>query len=211
MTHPKLTFSLEYSHPPFVVGIDEVGCGSWAGPVVAAAFIFLDPHKTDKSVLSCIRDSKQLTPLAREKVYSLLIGLSNTQFAIGCASVEEIDQTNISKATHLAMQRAVNQLAIQPSVALVDGSRKPQLPCHAIPVIKGDQMSFSIAAASILAKVTRDRMMVQLDQDYPQYGWAKNVGYGTQQHQKGLELYGITPHHRRSYAPIAKLLGRVMN
>jgi ribonuclease HII len=105
------------------------------------------------------------------------------------------------------MQRAVSKLKVQPQTALVDGSRKPPgLPCSVIPVVKGDQISFSIAAASIIAKVTRDRIMSELDRDYPGYGWAKNAGYGTTQHQEALRLYGVTPHHRRSYAPIAALL-----
>jgi ribonuclease HII len=199
-------FSLESLHPSPVVGVDEVGCGPWAGPVVAGAFIFLQPDEVDKAVLSLIRDSKQLSPAHREKAYDQLINLSAVHFGIGQASVEEIDSINIGQATRLAMQRAVGQLGILPRAALVDGIRKPDLPCPVTPVIKGDQASYSIAAASIIAKVVRDRIMAKLDEDYPAYGWAKNAGYGTAHHQKALILHGVTPHHRRSYAPIAKLL-----
>jgi ribonuclease HII len=174
---------------------------------VAGAFVFLDPDAVDEAVLSLIRDSKQLSASRREKAYSQLIALTSVQFGIGLASVEEIDHMNIGKATRLAMQRAVEKLKMPPPVAaLVDGVRMPDLCCPAIPVIKGDQTSFSIAAASILAKVTRDHIMSDLDKDYPVYGWAKNAGYGTAHHQEALHLHGVTPHHRRSYAPIAKLL-----
>lgn len=206
MSAPRPSFHLEDLHSSPIVGIDEAGCGPWAGPVVAGAFIFLDPGSVNEIVLSCIRDSKQLSPTRREKAYEQLIQLPQVCFGVGHASVEEIDQMNISNATKLAMQRAVAQLAIPPRSALVDGIRKPDLSCPITTVIKGDQISYSIAAASILAKVSRDRMMADLDQNYPQYGWAQNAGYGTAQHQQALALHGVTPHHRRSYAPIAKLL-----
>lgn len=205
------SFSLESCHPSPVVGIDEAGCGPWAGPVVAGAFVFLEPDTVDEAVLSFIRDSKQLTPARREKAYSQLIALKTVRYGIGLASVEEIDSINIGKATRLAMQRAVSELGLRPAAALVDGIRMPDLSCPVTPVIKGDQTSFSIAAASILAKVTRDRIMVGLDKDYPVYGWAKNAGYGTAHHQEALHLHGVTPHHRRSYAPIAKLLCETAN
>lgn len=202
----KPDFSLERLHPLPVVGIDEAGCGPWAGPVVAGAFIFLQPDEVDNCILSLIHDSKQLSPARREKAYAQLVRLAAVRFGIGQASVEEIDRLNIGQATRLAMQRAVSQLGILPAAALVDGIRKPDLRCPVTPVIKGDQISYSIAAASIIAKVSRDRIMAELDQDYPLYGWAKNAGYGTARHQEALILHGVTPHHRRSYAPIAKLL-----
>jgi ribonuclease HII len=202
----KPDFSLERYHPGPVVGIDEAGCGPWAGPVVAGAFVFLEPDTVDEAVLSLVRDSKQLSASRREKAYSQLTALTTVRFGIGLASVEEIDHMNISNATRLAMQRAVSGLEIHPAAALVDGIRMPELSCPVTPVIKGDQTSFSIAAASILAKVTRDRIMADLDKDYPDYGWAKNAGYGTAHHQEALHLHGVTPHHRRSYAPIAKLM-----
>lgn len=200
------SFNLERCHPFPVVGIDEAGCGPWAGPVVAGAFVFLNFDTVDLKVLSLIRDSKQLTPARRETAYALLTSLPDVHFAVGVSSVEEIDCMNIGKATRLAMQRAVNQLAVKPAAALVDGIRKPELQCPITTVIKGDQLSYSIASASIIAKVTRDRIMTELDKDYPAYGWAKNAGYGTAQHQEALKLEGITTHHRRSYAPIAKLI-----
>ena len=202
--HPD--FSLESLHPFPVVGIDEAGCGPWAGPVVAAAVIFLKPAALGDRVLSHIRDSKQLNACARENAFTILTALPEVRFGIGQASVEEIDSLNIIKASHLAMQRAIKQLDIIPAHALVDGNRKPPLPCPVTTAVKGDQTSYSIAAASILAKVMRDRLMAGLDKDFPAYAWARNAGYGTARHREALKLYGITPHHRRSYAPIAKLL-----
>jgi ribonuclease HII len=207
MTPAIPSFQLELHHPGPVVGIDEVGCGPWAGPVVAGAFIFLQPEMVDTLDLSLIRDSKQLSAAQREKAYNQLMGFGSVYYSVGQASVEEIDQLNIWQATRLAMKRALSELKVQPASALVDGMRKtPDLPCPVTTVVKGDQISYSIAAASIIAKVTRDRIMVELGKEYPLYGWAKNAGYGTAQHQEALKLYGVTPYHRRSYAPIAALL-----
>jgi ribonuclease HII len=206
MTVQMPSFNLERCHPFPVVGIDEAGCGPWAGPVVAGAFVFLNFDSIAPQVLSLIRDSKQLTPARRENAYLQLTTLCDVQFAVGISSVEEIDNLNIANATRLAMQRAVNQLTITPASALVDGIRKPDLQCPITSVIKGDQLSYSIASASIIAKVTRDRIMLELGKDYPAFGWAKNAGYGTVQHHNALKLEGITPHHRRSYAPIAKFI-----
>lgn len=201
------SFHLENLHTGPVVGIDEVGCGPWAGPVVAGAFIFLKPSHMKVCDLSLIRDSKQLSALQRLKAYDQLINFDSVCYSIGQASVEEIDRLNIWQATRLAMQRAIFALKMQPATALVDGLRKPpDLTCPVVPVVKGDQICFSIAAASIIAKVTRDKIMADLDKDYPAYGWAKNAGYGTAKHQDAIKIYGITPHHRRSYAPIAALL-----
>jgi ribonuclease HII len=204
MMKKRPDFSLESLHASPVVGIDEAGCGPWAGPVVAGAVVFLSD--VDPAILDLINDSKKLSPARRCKAFDQLMTLSSVRFGIGQASVEEIDHMNIGKATRLAMQRAVQQLGITPAMALVDGIRMPTLDCPVMPVIKGDQISFSIAAASIIAKVTRDRIMELLDKDFPDYGWAKNAGYGTAHHQEALRLHGVTPHHRRSYAPIARLL-----
>lgn len=209
MTTQTPSFNLERLSPSPVVGIDEAGCGPWAGPVVAGAFIFLKPEEVDEGVLSLIRDSKQLTTARREQAYIQLTSLTTVCYGIGQASVEEIDRINIRKATRLAMQRAVSSLGIAPQAALVDGISMPDLPVETTPVIKGDQISYSIAAASIIAKVTRDRIMVALAKEYPMYGWAKNAGYGTAVHQEALQIHGITPHHRRSYAPIAKLIEKL--
>jgi ribonuclease HII len=199
-------FSLETLAPSPVAGIDEAGCGPWAGPVVAAAYIFLNRDALNNNQLFLIRDSKQLAKVKRETAFVLLTGMPNVSYGIGQASVEEIDSLNIMQASHLAMKRALNQLGFIPALALVDGNRKLALPCPVKTIINGDQKSYSIAAASILAKVTRDRIMTKLDESFPAYGWARNAGYGTLQHRQALKQHGVSIHHRRSYAPIAKLL-----
>lgn len=202
MTRP--TYNLEQTFCGRVAGFDEAGCGPWAGPVVAAAVIFLD-HPDHLTWTQQIHDSKKLSEKKRNMLFEQLIHSDQIVFGVGIASVQEIDQLNIGQAARLAMQRAHEQLSQKPDVALVDGIRMPQLPCPTHPVVKGDQLSLSIAAASILAKVTRDRLMSELDQDYPAYGWAKNAGYGTAIHQKALRENGLTPHHRLSFKPIAAL------
>jgi len=182
-----------------VVGIDEAGRGPWAGPVVAAAVI-LD--------ISCIpdgiNDSKQCNRMQRETLFTAICACAH--FAVGVASVEEIDTLNILQASLLAMQRAYEALPVKPAYALVDGNKLPKLPCPAQAIIEGDNLSLSIAAASIIAKVTRDRMMHELAQEHPYYGWESNAGYGTKAHQEGLRMHGITPHHRRSFRPIREML-----
>lgn len=212
MTKPKPHLQLEQSFQGVVAGFDEAGCGPWAGPVVAAAAI-IKPDQIPSDVLQMIHDSKQLTPSKREHLYScfLEIGEQGILYGIGQASVLEIDTMNIANATKLAMHRAFEALPLKPDVALVDGNRRPNLPCEICMVIKGDQTSISIAAASIFAKVTRDRIMADLDQEYPLYGWKKNAGYGTAVHQQALAQHGVTPHHRRTYAPIARFLSAQKN
>ena len=203
----KPTFDLENRFSGPVVGIDEAGCGPWAGPVVAGAVIFL---KTDipPELEKLIRDSKTLSPKRREEAFTKFEQYQSDLlvYSSGLATVEEIDAINIGQATRLAMKRAVEGLPIPPAQAVIDGIRKPDLPCPCQMVVKGDQSSLSIAAASIVAKVTRDRIMEELHKDYPAYGWEQNAGYGTALHQEALAIHGVTPHHRRSYAPIAKLL-----
>ncbi len=184
-----------------ICGIDEVGRGPWAGPVVAAAVI-LPPTLPD--FFAAVTDSKKLSVAQRDKLFPLLIG--SCHVGIGQASVEEIDRINILQATFLAMQRAFDALPVTPHKALVDGNKTPKLPCPAEAVIGGDARVPAIAAASIIAKVTRDRMMAALDGEFPGYGWATNAGYGTATHQAGLASLGVTPHHRRSFAPIKSLL-----
>jgi ribonuclease HII len=184
-----------------ICGIDEVGRGPWAGPVVACAVIL--PHYLP-DLFKQVTDSKKLSPAKREELYPLL--LAHCQVGLGQASVEEIDQHNILQATFLAMQRAFADLPIRPDKAYVDGNRAPTLPCVVETVIGGDALIPSIAAASILAKVTRDRLMMQLADQYPSYGWQTNAGYGTRDHQNGLQAHGVTPHHRRSFAPIRALI-----
>jgi ribonuclease HII len=179
-----------------VAGVDEVGRGPWAGPVIAAAVI-LDPKKIPLG----INDSKKLSVKKREILYAEITSTSIAS-AIGLASVAEIDSLNILEASKLAMQRAIEKLSITPNHLLIDGIHKPSSKYPCTTIIKGDQKSLSIAAASIIAKVTRDRIMEDLAKIYPQYGWEKNAGYGTKLHQEGLEKYGANEHHRQSFKPI---------
>lgn len=186
-----------------VAGIDEVGRGPWAGPVVAAAVIF-NPDKLPEDLANRIDDSKKLSAKRREEVARQLP--SCAEIGIGAATPAEIGKLNILGATFRAMERAVRALPTTPHFALVDGNRLPDLPCPARTIVKGDSISLSIAAASIVAKVTRDRIMTRLSHRYPGYGWERNSGYGTAQHSKALEEIGVTPHHRKSFAPIIKML-----
>jgi ribonuclease HII len=199
-------FSLEEQFVGLIAGVDEAGCGPWAGPVVAAAVIFL-PESRDLTWLREIHDSKKLSPRQRTAVFAKLMETPSVLAGTGQASVAEIDTMNIGQATRLAMQRAMTALTTAPTCALVDGIRKPDFKCPTHMVVKGDQRSLSIAAASIVAKVTRDQMMQQLGAEFPVYGWQRNAGYGTAQHQAALTQHGITIHHRRSFAPIARLVG----
>lgn len=187
-----------------VCGIDEAGRGPWAGPVTAAAVI-IDMEQISPELLKKLDDSKKLTAPRREQIYATL--LSQVDYGIGTATVDEIDQLNILQATFLAMRRAVEALSADPDMALIDGNKCPGLPCAEQAIIKGDALSYSIAAASIVAKVSRDHVMQELDTRYPGYGWTRNAGYGTKQHSLALEALGVTPEHRKSYAPIRKILG----
>jgi len=199
------TFQIESRFQGLVAGVDEAGRGPWAGPVVAAAALFLKPPPHELEI--SIQDSKKLSKIKRMHIFKALKELENFLFGIGRASVNEIDQHNILQATFLAMRRAVDNLSLVPQTLLVDGKFIPTFDgIEAHPIIEGDNKSLSIAAASILAKVTRDQEMEALAEDYPYYGWEKNAGYGTAYHQEALKVYGITPHHRRSFAPIQILL-----
>jgi len=183
-----------------VCGVDEAGRGPLAGPVVAGAVIFAKgkyPRGLD--------DSKKLTPKAREKLFDKIMTRA-IAVGIGEACVDEIDLINIRQATHLAMARAVRALSPAPVFALVDGNDAPALPCPCETLIKGDGLSVSIAAASIIAKVTRDRLMLRLHEIHPVYRWDRNKGYGTEDHLHALAVHGPTPHHRRSFAPIHNML-----
>ena len=184
---------------PFVAGVDEAGRGPWAGPVVAAAVI-LDRD----AVPDGVRDSKTVPEKQRSEIAALL--WRHAQIGVGVASVDEIDAMNILGASLLAMTRAVANLPAPASVALVDGNIKPKLRCPAYAVVSGDALSLSIAAASIIAKTTRDRMMTELHRDYPHYAWASNKGYAAPAHREALLKFGVTPHHRRSFSPIHNML-----
>lgn len=198
-------FSFEDDMGGVVAGVDEAGRGPWAGPVIAGAVI-LDRATIPDELIAGLDDSKKLKAERRE---SLLAALRpHAHIGIGVASVQEIDEMNILQATMMAMLRAVTDLGARPGGVLIDGNRVPEgLPCPARAVVKGDGLSLSIAAASIVAKVTRDRRMADLDARYPGYGWASNAGYGTQAHRDALSRLGVTPEHRRSFAPIRKILG----
>ncbi len=201
-------FSLEAQLSGTICGIDEAGRGPWAGPVVAGAVI-LRPGRLDPGLAGALDDSKKLSARRREALFAALkAGAAEGAviMATGQASVEEIDRLNILKATFLAMARAVAALGLRPDHALVDGNALPPLPCPATGVVRGDQCSLSIAAASIAAKVTRDALMAELDRAHPGYGFARHAGYGTAAHREALERLGPTPHHRKSFAPIHKIL-----
>jgi ribonuclease HII len=192
-------FAIEDGCRGIVCGVDEAGRGPLAGPVVAAAVI-LDRANVAAFLHERLDDSKVMTVLARERCYALL--LAGARVGVGAASVGEIDRANILRASLLAMARAVRALGIVPDIALVDGNQAPPLSCPIKTVVGGDALSFSIAAASVVAKVTRDRAMALLAQRYPGYGWERNAGYGTALHTEALGRLGVTPHHRRSFAPV---------
>ena len=181
-----------------VAGVDEAGRGPWAGPVVAAAVI-LDPAR----IPAGLNDSKVLSRTRREQLLNPI--LESACVGVGQASVEEIDRLNILQASLLAMRRAVGALATTPDACLVDGNRDPNLGIPTRLLVKGDAISLSIAAASIVAKVTRDRIMCDLAATYPAYGWDRNAGYGVPTHRDALQIVGISPHHRKSFAPIRHL------
>jgi ribonuclease HII len=195
-----MTLDLADIHSGHVAGVDEAGRGPLAGPVIAAAVI-LDP---ENPVIG-LKDSKQLTPSRREALY-LEITQKAIAWEVGRAGVEEIDRLNILQATLLAMRRAVVRLSPPARYVLVDGNQCPQLDCPVEAVVGGDSTIAAISAASIIAKVTRDREMVEMDRCYPGYGLARHKGYPSREHLLALQRLGVTPLHRRSYAPVRKLL-----
>jgi ribonuclease HII len=182
-----------------VAGVDEAGRGPLAGPVVAAAVIL-----PDDCTLEGLDDSKKLTAKKREHFHAVLTVRADIHWGIGQADVAEIDRLNILRATHLAMVRAVEALPRKPGHALVDGLPVRGLPVPHTAVVAGDTLSLSIAAASIMAKVTRDRLMIALDAEYPQYGFARHKGYGVREHLEALRSHGPSPVHRRSFQPVAQ-------
>ena len=195
--------ALEMEAGGLVAGIDEAGRGPLAGPVVAAAAI-LDASLLAPSLAAAIDDSKRLSPRRRRELFAVLPTFA--QVGLGAASVTEIDRLNILAATMLAMRRAILALSVVPDLALIDGNRAPDLPCPARTLVGGDGICLSIAAASIAAKVVRDRIMTALAQRHPGFGWERNAGYPTLEHRAALVRLGATPHHRRSFAPVARVL-----
>lgn len=200
----RATFELEAVsirlHGGPICGVDEAGRGPWAGPVVAAAVI-LDPD----AIPLGIADSKALNADSRELLYPKIV--NTARFGVGVADVERIDRDNILNATMWAMQEAVAALGIVPRLALVDGNRAPRLNCETRTIVRGDAKCLSIAAASIIAKVTRDRLMIALGDEYPGYGFERHKGYGTPEHTEALARLGVTPYHRRSFKPVQLVLG----
>lgn len=189
-----------------IAGIDEVGRGPLAGPVVAAVAV-IDRTLAKRKLLRLIDDSKKLTPEQREDAYAAILESGVVRYAVGEASVEEIDAINILQATFLAMRRALQAMAEQPDLVLIDGNRvPPELGCRAETIVGGDARSYSIAAASIIAKVTRDRYMRSLAVSFPGYGWETNVGYARPEHMAALNRLGPTAHHRRTFGPVLRLL-----
>lgn len=195
--------SLERQLGGVVAGLDEVGRGPLAGPVLAAAVI-LDPARLPVRLLEKLDDSKVLSAKLRRELAAIITDCA--QVGLGRAEVEEIDRLNILQAALLAMRRAYLALGVAADHALVDGNKAPDLPVPVRTVVGGDGISLSIAAASVVAKVARDQEMAELALRYPGYGWEKNAGYGTAQHMAALRDIGVTPHHRRSFAPVMKLV-----
>lgn len=193
-----------------VAGVDEAGRGPLAGPVVAAAVVF-DPEylqREQHGALQLLTDSKKVTPRRRDLFFELLTSSSAVTIGVSEVNAAEIDQINILRATHQAMARALAQVASE--LALVDGLPVPGLPCPSRAIVKGDSKSLSIAAASIIAKVTRDRMMQVLHEEYPAYGFARHKGYGTAAHLTALRDHGATPHHRQSFAPVRAVVDQLL-
>ena len=197
-------FDQQFAAP--VCGIDEVGRGPLAGPVVSAC-VLIPEENLDNSIWQHITDSKKISAMKREKLFEPMKELCF--YGIAEATCQEIDQFNIHHATLLAMKRAyaamIGNGTPVPSTALIDGKFAPEIDCRTQTVIKGDSLSLSIGAASIIAKVTRDRLMAKLHAEHPYYGWDRNAGYGTKAHMEGLESHGLTPFHRLSFAPCAAL------
>ena len=189
-----------------IAGVDEVGRGPLAGPVMAAAVVL--PRRVPAALAALIDDSKQLSARQREAAFAALMAAQaagRVEIALGAASVAEIGRINILRASLLAMRRAVLRLPSVPDLALVDGNMAPDLPCPARCVIGGDGSELAIGAASIIAKVVRDRCMARLDRRYPGYGWPENAGYGTAAHRDALRRLGVTVHHRAGFGTVRQL------
>jgi ribonuclease HII len=196
-------FELENMHDGPVFGLDEVGRGPLAGPVTAAC-VYIPRETYTLPFISEIKDSKKLSDSKLERLYALIT--EHFEWRVAEVSPAEIDEMNILQASLKAMALALAKMKNRPVHALVDGNKMPKLPCSATTVVKGDSKSVSIAAASIVAKVTRDRLMKELHEEHPHYGWESNVGYPSAAHREAIDVHGITPHHRKSFAPIKNYL-----
>ena len=202
MPHWKHEIAAGIKEGVVVCGVDEVGRGPLAGPVVACAVV-LPTEGLSRSFLRRVKDSKAIDREEREEVAAIL--REKVVYCVGKAEVEEIDSINILRASHLAMLRAYEGLPSRPAHALVDGNQPPNLPCPITCIISGDAISLSIAAASIIAKVERDKIMRDLAEAHPLYGWDTNVGYSTKEHLAAIREHGPTPFHRRSFRPVYEL------
>lgn len=202
------SFSLEKQHQVPVIGVDEAGRGPWAGPVVVAAVVFYQ-YNTLPEWVDSLNDSKKLTALRREKLFEFITQAREglLSYHIETIDVATIDRVNILEATMMGMRQCIQSLWQNKAGChvLVDGNRQPFQKSWCETVVKGDSISTSIAAASILAKVSRDRLMEALAKEYPGYGWESNAGYGTVKHQDALKRLGVTLHHRKSFAPIKRM------
>ena len=193
-------YTIESEHRGRVAGVDEVGRGPLAGPVVAAAVVF--PNGLPATLAELLDDSKKLTAEQRGVAYAALLGSGMAEIGVGAASVAEISRINILRASLLAMRRAIDRLPVMPDIALVDGNQAPTLSCPVRCVIGGDAICLSIAAASIVAKVVRDRAMTRLAVRIPHYGWHSNAGYGTAAHREAITLHGPSRHHRPTFGAV---------
>lgn len=197
-------YTLEDAHGGLVAGVDEVGRGPLAGPVVAAAVIF--SFGVPDVLAERLDDSKKLRPAMRQKLYDILHATPDALIGVGAASVAEIEQHNILRASWIAMQRAVTRLPRQPELVLIDGNAAPAFGCPAQCVVGGDAISLSISAASVVAKVVRDRLMTRLARRWPSYGWDCNAGYGTAIHRAALMADGVSPHHRAAFGTVRRIV-----
>ena len=198
---PNFLIEEDFGWPnKLIAGVDEAGRGPWAGPVVSAAVVL-----NKKNIPIDLNDSKKISEKKRQSLYS---SIYNSHFVgVGISSIEEIDNLNILQATFLSMKRALNNLDCSVDAILVDGNIDPGFDYKTECIVKGDSISFSIAAASIIAKVTRDNLMSKIHKEFPNYNWKRNKGYGTKEHRNALDMYGPCKYHRKSFSPINKMLG----
>ena len=198
---PNFLIEEDFGWPnKLIAGVDEAGRGPWAGPVVSAAVVL-----NKKNIPIDLNDSKKISEKKRQSLYS---SIYNSHFVgVGISSIEEIDNLNILQATFLSMKRALDNLDCSVDAILVDGNLDPGFDYKTECIVNGDSISFSIAAASIIAKVTRDNLMSKIHKEFPNYNWKRNKGYGTKEHRNALEMYGPCKYHRKSFSPINKMLG----